>query len=174
MKAYTIRPATPDDAPGINTHLRRIADEPDNMISFSRGEFLRTVEEERARIEGLLASDNSQMLVAVVDHEIVGLCTCWGDAHVRRYTTGLGITIQSAWRDQRMGTALMEAAIQWARENPVVHRLELVVYTHNARAIHLYKKLGFQEEGVQKEAYFKDGRFVDALMMAILFDAAQP
>jgi RimJ/RimL family protein N-acetyltransferase len=67
----------------------------------------------------------------------------------------------------------MEAMIQWARDNPVIHRLEFVVYTHNTRAIHLYRKLGFEEEGIRKEAYFKDGRFVDALMMAMIFNDVQ-
>lgn len=51
MQSYTIRPATPDDAYGINTYLRCIYEEPNNMVSYSHGEFLRTVEEERARIE---------------------------------------------------------------------------------------------------------------------------
>jgi L-amino acid N-acyltransferase YncA len=37
----------------------------------------------------------------------------------------------------------------------------------------ILKKLGFQEEGVQRAVYFKDGRFVDALMMAMLFNDVQ-
>jgi RimJ/RimL family protein N-acetyltransferase len=173
MKSYTIRPATPNDAHAINIHLRRIAEEPNNTISYSRGEFLRTSDEERERIEGIVAADNSHMLVAVVDNKIIGLCSCFGGVGVERYTAWLGISVHSAWRDQGVGTALTKAMIQWARGNPKIHRFALVVYTHNARAIRLYRKLGFQEEGIQKEAYFKDGRFVDGLMMAMLFNNAQ-
>ena len=54
--------------------------------------------------------------------------------------------------------------------DPAPHRLELEVFTHNARAIHVYKKLGFQEEGTRHQAFFKEGRFVDALMMGMIFD----
>lgn len=172
-KPCAIRPAAPGDAPGIITHFHRITEEPGNMTSFSPGEFTRTVDEERERIERVLASDNSHMLVAVVDNEVVGVCACFGGVRAHRRTTGLGITIQAAWRNQGIGTALMEAMIQWARDNPAVHRLDLSVYTHNAHAIHLYRKLGFQEEGVRKEAYFKDGQYLDGLVMAMLFDAPE-
>lgn len=170
MSPYTIRPATPDDAPAINAHLRRIADEPANMISYARGEFTRTIDEERERIARALAADNSHMLVVVVDNAIIALCCCFGGERAGKHTTSLGITVHVDWRNQGVGTALMAAMIQWARENPVVHRLEFTVFTHNARAIHIYRKLGFEEEGIQREAYRKDGRFRDALLMAMLFD----
>ena len=170
MKPYTIRPATADDAASINRYMRGFSEEPDNMISYSRGEYLRSVEEERTRIEEVVASDNSHMLVAVAESEIIGLCSCFGGVRVRKHTTGLGITVHRAWRDQGVGTALMQAMIQWACDNPVIHRLDLTVFVHNARARHLYRKLGFQEEGILKEAYFKEGRFLDAVMMAMLFD----
>ncbi len=173
MPPHTIRPATLDDARGINIHLRRIAEEPNNTISYSQGEFLRTIEEERERIEGVLVAENSHMLVAVANNEIIGLCSCFGGAGVGRYTASLGISVHSAWRDQGVGTALMEKIIKWARKNPVVHRFDLEVYAYNQRAIHLYRKLGFQEEGIRKEVYFKDGRFVDTLMMAMIFNEGQ-
>jgi RimJ/RimL family protein N-acetyltransferase len=167
---YTIRPATRDDAGSINAHLRRIAEEPNNTISYSPGEFRRVIEEERGRIEAVLTADNSHMLVAVADNQIIGLCSCFGGVRVGRHTASLGISVHHAWRDQGVGTALMEKLIQWARQNPALHRLDLEVYTHNQRAIHLYRKLGFHEEGIRKEAWFKDERFVDTLLMAMLFN----
>ncbi len=173
MTSYTIRPATLEDAHGINAHLRRIADEPNNTISYSSGEFLRTVDQERERIKGVLTAENSHMLVAVVDNKIIGMCAAYGGVRVSRHTASLGISIHRAWRDKGVGTALMNAIILWADKNPEIHRLDLEVYTHNQRAIHLYRKLGFQEEGFRKEVYFKDGRFVDALMMAMIFHGEQ-
>ncbi len=41
------------------------------------------------------------------------------------------------------------------------------------KKVKIRKKLGFQEEGILREAYFKDGQFVDALMMAMLFKDVQ-
>ena len=169
MKPFSIRPTRPDDAQALNDHIRRIAEEPNNMISFSRGEYQRTAEEERKRIVHALDSPNSHMIVAVAQNEIIGMCRCFGSTGVERYTTGLAILVHREWRDQGVGTALMKDMIAWARDNPVVHRVEFTVYTHNQRAVHLYRKLGFHEEGIRKEAYFKDGRFVDAYLMAMLF-----
>jgi RimJ/RimL family protein N-acetyltransferase len=51
-----------------------------------------------------------------------------------------------------------------------MHRLWLLVLEKNCRAINLYKKMGFVDEGRQREARYKDGNYVDYLMMSILED----
>jgi RimJ/RimL family protein N-acetyltransferase len=55
----------------------------------------------------------------------------------------------------------------WARERGF-HRLELTVMTHNERAIRLYKKMGFEVEGVKKHSLFVNGEYVDEYYMAKL------
>ncbi|HEX4946421.1 MAG TPA: GNAT family N-acetyltransferase, partial [Blastocatellia bacterium] len=45
-------------------------------------------------------------------------------------------------------------------------RMELTVYTDNAAAIALYQKFGFEIEGTQRKAAFRDGVFVDTFLMA--------
>jgi putative acetyltransferase len=49
-----------------------------------------------------------------------------------------------------------------------VLRIELTVYTDNHRAIKLYQKFGFQEEGVRRAYALRDGVYVDALAMGRL------
>lgn len=49
-----------------------------------------------------------------------------------------------------------------------LHRVELEVYEFNERAIHVYKKLGFREEGRLRDALLWDGVFHDAIVMSIL------
>jgi diamine N-acetyltransferase len=44
----------------------------------------------------------------------------------------------------------------------------LVVDVVNEKAIHVYRKLGFQDEGTLREEYFAAGRYRDALRMSIL------
>lgn len=51
-----------------------------------------------------------------------------------------------------------------------MHRLWLMVLEKNQRAIRLYNKMGFVDEGRQREAMYKDGQHVDYLMMSILED----
>jgi RimJ/RimL family protein N-acetyltransferase len=51
-----------------------------------------------------------------------------------------------------------------------LHRIFLQVDAINERAIRLYQRLGFREEGVLKQASFVDGRFVDRILYAMLAD----
>jgi RimJ/RimL family protein N-acetyltransferase len=60
--------------------------------------------------------------------------------------------------------------MDWVQANPRLRRVELEVFTHNLTAIHLYLKHGFEIEGRKRCAYFKDGRYVDAYLMALVFD----
>lgn len=49
-----------------------------------------------------------------------------------------------------------------------LHRLSLNVFSFNEKAIHLYKKLGFQIEGSSRESLFRDGRWHDIIQMGLL------
>lgn len=55
----------------------------------------------------------------------------------------------------------------FARET--AHRFHLDVLVSNERARHAYRRVGFQEEGVMREIYFRpDGTRVSAALMSIL------
>jgi len=167
----TIRPATGADATGYNIYRRRIADEPNNGISYSVGEYVRTVDEERERIERAIAAEDQHLLIAEVNGEIVGQCKCAGTAKIAlRHTVGLGIDVDRNYRNRGVGSALIQAMMAWVQANPRLRRVELEVFTHNLPAIHLYLKYGFEIEGRKRCAYFKDGRYVDAYLMALVFD----
>ena len=49
-----------------------------------------------------------------------------------------------------------------------LNRIHLTVLATNQRAINLYKKIGFIEEGRLRQVVFKDGCFIDMLQMSIL------
>jgi ribosomal protein S18 acetylase RimI-like enzyme len=71
-------------------------------------------------------------------------------------------------RGQGIGTALMEAAIGWAREQGL-HKLSLDVFAHNEAALALYRKLGFVEEGRRVKHYRRaSGELWDAIEMGLL------
>jgi L-phenylalanine/L-methionine N-acetyltransferase len=59
-------------------------------------------------------------------------------------------------------TAAVDLADRWLN----LSRLELTVYVDNAAAIALYKRFGFQQEGVLRHYAFRDGAYVDVLAMA--------
>jgi len=51
-----------------------------------------------------------------------------------------------------------------------MNRLWLMVMDNNDVAISLYKKLGFVEEGKQRQAIFRNGQYYDYIMMSMLYD----
>jgi L-phenylalanine/L-methionine N-acetyltransferase len=91
-----------------------------------------------------------------------------GDLPRRRHVLGLGMTVAKGWQGRGVGSALMAALIDYTDRWAGVLRIELTVYTDNARAIALYRRFGFVEEGVAHAYALRDGVYVDALMMARL------
>lgn len=110
-------------------------------------------------------------LVAEVGGEVVGILTAErGRMASRRHEAGFGLTVGSRFRDIGVGQALLEALERWAREQGVT-RIEMGVFPDNTRAIALYAKLGYREEGVSRgAARFPDGNR-DIVRMAKLLGA---
>jgi ribosomal protein S18 acetylase RimI-like enzyme len=75
------------------------------------------------------------------------------------------------WRGRGVGSALMEAAIAWAREHGL-HKLSLSVFPHNDAAIALYRKFGFVQEGHRRNQLLRaSGELWDMLDMGLLLPA---
>jgi RimJ/RimL family protein N-acetyltransferase len=166
-----IRPASPEDAAECIEHVDRICEEFPEYISLSPGELGYTVEQEAKLFADTAASDNSCFLVTRVDGRVVGFLNyTGGKRRTLRHAAVLGISIRKAWCDRGIGAAMMRAAIAHAKAGGVVKRIELQVFTHNERAIALYRKLGFVEEGRRRRSACRDGRYFDDLVMALLFD----
>jgi RimJ/RimL family protein N-acetyltransferase len=70
-------------------------------------------------------------------------------------------------RGRGVGTALLQAAVEWARSSGV-RKLELHVFPWNEPAMRLYEKFGFEREGYRKAHYRRDGKDVDAILMALI------
>ncbi|MGW4212602.1 GNAT family N-acetyltransferase [Lentzea sp. NPDC004789] len=66
------------------------------------------------------------------------------------------------------GTAAIKHVLDHAFNVRDLHRVDLEVYEFNERAIHVYKKLGFREEGRLRDALLWDGVFHDAIVMSVL------
>jgi len=168
--SIVIREIVVNDAEAYNAHRRRIADEPDNNITYSYEEYTRTVDEDRQNLLATIADSNQQIYIAGFNDMIIGLCVCRGGSlSAVRHVVGLGIDIAPEYRNQGIGGELLTRMTDWAHQHRVIRRIELTVFAHNRRAIGLYLKHGFVIEGLNKEAYFKYGHYVDAYSMALVF-----
>jgi RimJ/RimL family protein N-acetyltransferase len=67
-----------------------------------------------------------------------------------------------------IGTAATREMVRHGFEDLNLHRIYLSVLASNAPAIRIYEKVGFKHEGRAREAAFKNGAYVDTLLMAVL------
>lgn len=80
----------------------------------------------------------------------------------------LGMLVRQGWRGRGIGSALLAAAEDLARDLGL-HKLSLEVFAHNDAAIALYRKCGFIEEGRRVRQYRRvSGEQWDAIVMGRL------
>jgi RimJ/RimL family protein N-acetyltransferase len=80
-----------------------------------------------------------------------------------------GIVIgERPYQNKGYGSEAMELLLEYAFSTVNLNRIELNVYDYNSRAIKLYKKLGFTEEGRRRQFMWIKGSYHDAIMMSML------
>lgn len=86
----------------------------------------------------------------------------------------LGMFVARAWRRRGVGSALVEASLDWARSMGA-HKVALQVWPHNHAARALYRKFGFVEEGLLRRHYRRrNGELWDAVVMGLVLDEGAP
>jgi len=109
------------------------------------------------------------VLVALVDGEVAGyvkLGRATPLAASDHVATVNGLAVSPAFRRRGVGRALMDAAAGEARRRGA-RRLTLRVLGPNEDARRLYESAGFVVEGVQREEFLLEGRYVDDVLMAL-------
>jgi len=81
----------------------------------------------------------------------------------------IGIRIgDEANRGQGYGKEALRLALGFCWDHLNLNRVQLTVFSHNARAIGAYRAVGFRNEGRMRKAAFIGGEWVDLTMMAAL------
>ncbi|RLC73685.1 MAG: N-acetyltransferase [Chloroflexi bacterium] len=90
----------------------------------------------------------------------------------RMTEVGIAIGEKDYW-GRGYGSDALKTLLHFAFQEMNLHRVQLRVHDYNARAIRCYEKCGFQHEGRQRQALFRDGEYHDVLLMGILADEFQ-
>lgn len=82
----------------------------------------------------------------------------------------LGNTLigELAYRGKDLGKEAVRLMLHFGFSEMNLNRIYLKVYANNKLAIHVYESCGFHVEGILQEEYFRNGRFQDVCLMAIL------
>jgi diamine N-acetyltransferase len=80
---------------------------------------------------------------------------------------GILIGEKSYW-NQGYGREATRLTLQHGFEDLNLHRIFLHVYDNNPRAIAAYKAAGFVQEGILREAVYKNGKYLNIIVMSVL------
>ena len=124
----------------------------------------------RQSFDRYLESPEAVTLLAEVDGKLVGDV----GIEIRRGVGHLGMLVDERWRGRGIGSTLLESCINWAKEHDA-HKITLEVWPHNVAAIGLYKKFGFEREGLHRRHYRRrNGQLWDAITMGLVLDSDSP
>ncbi|MCU9614799.1 GNAT family N-acetyltransferase [Caldibacillus lycopersici] len=165
-----IREATIVDAEQILTHTRTVLEENPQFMATTLEEFTTNAAEERRWIA--MHQHTGLLLVAELDQQVIGILSFQRSSRIRYKHQGIfGISIQEKYTNGGVGSSLLTKLFQWAAENPSLEKISLEVFSNNNRAIHLYKKFGFIEEGRKiKHAKLGPNQYVDVITMGKFFE----
>ena len=154
-----IRQAESADAAFVVDFLNRVGKESDYMTLDEAG-------------IGMFPADMEHCLLLFLDQELAALLNITAASQRSvRHIGDVFIVVRKAYWNQGLGQILLEEGIEWAHSTGVLRKLVLNVQVRNERAVHLYKKLGFEIEGCQaRGACSAEGEFLDVYLMGKLID----
>lgn len=80
-----------------------------------------------------------------------------------------GITIgEKNFHGKGYGTEAMKLLVDYGFKTLNLNRMQLETYEFNTRALKSYKKVGFVEEGLRREAIYINGNYHDCIMLGLL------
>jgi RimJ/RimL family protein N-acetyltransferase len=157
---FEVRPARAEDARAMAELFAAVAAERTGIASEPPVDI-----GERTAIFAAGTTGAAGNFVAIAGDQIIGLI------HIEPSRNGYGdlaMLVDRDWRGRGAGSALVQAAIDWARAQGL-HKLSLEVFAHNEAAIALYRKSGFAEEGHLTKQYRRaSGELWDAIVMGLL------
>ena len=163
--SYIIRCPEQEDAEELSKLRVKIDGQTENLYR-EPGEGLLTKEDFEKLINEDNADERTLFLVVEADNKIVGFTRCEGNKLSRfKHKAEFGICIEKEYFGYGIGKVLLENVLMWA-DNVGIKKISLTVVETNIKAINLYKKYGFIEEGVlRNDRLHKDGSYYNTIIM---------
>jgi GNAT superfamily N-acetyltransferase len=89
-------------------------------------------------------------------------------AHEHHRNRDVGISLIAGYRDNGYGSEALNWTLDWAFIHGNLHRVSLQAFSYNERALRVYEKLGFVQEGRKREALWFNRGWHDVIMFSML------
>lgn len=102
------------------------------------------------------------------DDKPLGFVGFWGIQHSHGSCfTSIGLGESESW-GQGYGSEALKLGLNFVFSEWGLHRVSLIVFAFNQRAVRSYEKLGFQQEGLLRQMIRREGIRHDVISMGIL------
>jgi RimJ/RimL family protein N-acetyltransferase len=127
-----------------------------------------SLEDEEAWYAHMIKSRDKAFAIETLDGRLIGDIGLMGlDWRNRKTDIGIMIGERDAW-SRGYGSDTIMVLLRYLFEELGLNRVGLYVDVTNHHAMRCYDRCGFQFEGVVRQHRFKNGRYVDSIMMAML------
>lgn len=119
--------------------------------------------------EKLIHSSTSQRIVVKDNENLIGLIRI-DQLDLINKSVCIGLDISKEFRGQGYAKHIYTDMFHLFFNEQKLNRIWLLTAEFNKRAIHLYTSLGFQVEGIQRQALYREGKYHNCIYMSILKD----
>ncbi len=162
-----VREIKTEDAEKLANLMKQVEADSQYML-WEAGERTFQPEKQLKMIQEMNGSENSTILVAEKDTDLTGfLLSFGGSARRNKHSVYVVIGILKEYRGNGIGTLLFKKLEQWALKHNI-HRIELTVVARNEAGLSLYKKMGYEIEGIKRDSLLINGEFMEEYYMAKL------
>ena len=152
--------------------LRALKEHPTAFVSSYEQQREWPLETFAQRLLRTFDSADSFNLRCFVEGNLVGTVGFYREKGLKRMHVGaiVGMHVAAEHQGNGYGRALLDAALERARQMPGLAVIHLGVESTNERAKSLYASFGFETYGIEKLAIFVDGVYFDEDLMALQLD----
>jgi len=167
-KEFILRPMRMSDA---ETYLK-IRNDPDSKRGFMSS--VNTLAEAKKILRDYISEykkkkPSKEVLAIEVDGEFAG----WVDVHdmnqkYLEHIARIGYCLHPKFRGRGIMTRAVKLVINYTFKKYNLKRLEGICRTFNKTSSHVLEKTGFKLEGIMRKNKFKDGKYLDDMVWAIV------
>jgi RimJ/RimL family protein N-acetyltransferase len=160
-----LRPLERADAPFLTSYMN----DPDVTRTLEARRPM-SLQGEEAWIDSLCKSDREVVLGIVVKKtdRLIG-ATDLHEIRLQDRKAGFGIAIgaKDEW-NKGYGSEATRLMLKYGFQTLNLHRIVLRVYANNPHALRTYERAGYVHEGILRKDVYRDGRYIDVYLMAVL------